>query len=79
MKTLMIVLIGILLLGVFTFTYGFILNNLNYGVMDYDEYYGIGNYNQTPCEAKHLKDGWTQLSNCAIYKVNQTKFRRIIK
>ena len=66
-------------LTIFTAGYFFFLISIDYGVMPYDEYYGIGEYDSPPCEAKYLGDGWTQLSNCAIYKIDQTKFKRIIR
>ena len=71
MKLVSIILIGVLFLGIFTFVYTFALLKNNHGVMNYDDY-----YDNPPCEPKYLDDGWTQIHNCAIYKVNQSRFQR---
>ena len=62
-KTITIVLIGLLFLTCFTFGYYYVLDKMDYGVISYDEY-----LENPECEFKQLDDGWTQLSNCATYK-----------
>ena len=64
-----ILVLGILaLLFAFVGGYFYFLISIDYGVMDYNEYYGLPPYNKTPCEIKQLGNGWTQLENCEIYK-----------
>jgi len=64
-----IIILTILGLLLFAVMYGFILYKSDYGVMNYDTYI----YNP-PCEFKQLEDGWTQIPDCAVYKINLQKF-----
>jgi len=63
MKTITILLIGLLILTCFTIGYYSILDKTNYGVPTYDEY-----RNNPECEFKQLGDGYIQLTNCVKYK-----------
>lgn len=60
MKTLILVLAY---LTIFTFAYSAFLDNINYGVMNYDEWVS------KTCEIKQLENGYTQLDSCDIYKI----------
>lgn len=63
-----VILLGILFLLVFAIGYFFFLVSIDYGVMDYDEYQkGI-------CEPERYEDGSTRIENCAIYKIDKSKF-----
>jgi len=72
MKISTMVLIGLLIFGLF---YTLIIFKLDVGVMSYDKYYGI-NEQKTPCEFKQLDDGYTQLENCAKYKLDSNKLNQ---
>jgi len=47
----------------FTICYSIYLNEIDYGVRDYDDY-----YDNPDCKPSLLDNGYTQLSNCAKYK-----------
>jgi len=64
MKTLTIVFLMLIFLTCFSFCYYHVLDQTNFGVISYDDY-----VDNPPCEFKKLEDGWTQLSNCAVYRV----------
>jgi len=57
-------LIVIVLIVLFAVVYTFIVFEYDFGVMDYDQY-----MNNPPCEFKQLDDGYTQIPNCAKYKI----------
>lgn len=65
MKTIVIIIIGIIFLGLFTFSYYLFLDKINYGVLTLEE------YKENPeCDFTKLNNGWTQINNCEIYKYN---------
>ena len=69
MKTgnIILIILGVILLAS---VYGFVLYELDYGAVDYDEYQ-LGTY-EGACEFKQLDDGFVQLPNCVKYKLKET-------
>ena len=49
--------------------------SLIYGIMNYSDI-GKGVFHEE-CEFKQLEDGWTQLENCVIYKLDIEKWNNI--
>ncbi len=66
MKTIAYILIALIL---FTAFYTFVIFKFDIGVPSYDDY-----KNNPPCEFKQVEDGYTQLDNCAVYKLDYSKF-----
>lgn len=74
MKNKTILILVLLALVIFAILYFVFLSTIEYGVVDYDEY-----YNDPPCKIKPLGAEYYQISNCAKYKLNREMFSPYLK